>query len=112
MRRIFLGIAVACVGAATTPLAQQSKDAGGNQGKSEQRFEYRRGGAPYVNFCKKKYLQDHDGRLYCNWADSFALACILPDYGNTYIEKGGAISGPTSVGLCSDKDDVVKVESN
>jgi hypothetical protein len=76
--------------------------------------EQQKKGAPSANFCQKQFFKEKDGKVYCNWSESFAAACAstFPNKLKV-IEKGAIISGPDEVGKCSDgKQPVVKVTSN
>lgn len=70
-------------------------------------------GAPYTNFCQKRFLKTEGGKLYCNWSDSFAGACSVTYPTNRSIEKGSVITGPDESGKCGDDNNIiVKVTNN
>ena len=76
--------------------------------------DQQKAGAPYTNFCQKQFFKEKEGKLNCNWGESFAATCASTFPNKlTFIEKGAIISGPDLVGKCSEgKQPVVKVTSN
>jgi hypothetical protein len=63
-------------------------------------------GPPYTHFCRKKFLKEKEGKLFCNWSPSFGGACAAPDHGVQAIEKD-AVEEKKEVGKCSKSGDVV-----
>ena len=65
---------------------------------------------PCTNYCLKRLLKVHSGKLYCNWTISLDAACVQTS-SSGYI-AGTITSGPTNVGSCVDGDEIIKVVSN
>ncbi len=65
---------------------------------------------PYMHYCKKKFFQKKDGKLYCNWGRSFGHACEVTNPADSYIYKASVIEEVKEVGRCSDDTKVLRIK--
>ena len=76
--------------------------------------DQQKAGAPFTNFCQKQFFKEKEGKVICNWEETFVATCASTFPNKlTFIHKGAIISGPDLVGKCSDGlQPIVKVTSS
>ncbi|GAA5524455.1 hypothetical protein Maes01_01012 [Microbulbifer aestuariivivens] len=67
------------------------------------------GSSPYLSFCQKRFYEEKEGRLLCNWAVNFNFACFVSYPSNKVIQAGAKISDPQVVGKCDNGEPIIKL---